>query len=383
MRFLVLTALAIGVLGLAKLATGEDYANATVYYQVTYDDGTVRDQAQLPPDDTGIKTVLRIARYESELPSYETVTTGNQPVEVLNPGRTIKTTLLWTGRDWQPAILPRGAENSADCNGLDVRAVASLLGKLTAAMTELQSATDSLRQAETVLGQSADPQQRQGALLKLQQAREAHSRLQTALLAMQSRLGEVLAGGGSDTKPMGQVKLLAGLTGPDGQGVVNPIAEGGPAAHRVQLWPVDLPEGEQLVRVSMAHAAAGPDGAFMYVAYADTDKDGRPDTLLAHSPKAHAPSVGGWSQWAFRSDLPRVYVGNTWGDGVRIYRAAPTPEQLRHNWSTLSTDVWFSGFLGEDFVPGVQPYLSNLRVHVEEPNPDFDVGPRVIIREQD
>lgn len=121
----------------------------------------------------------------------------------------------------------------------------------------------------------------------------------------------------------------------------------------------------------MAHVEAGPTGGFYYVAYGDTDGDGTPDRLIAHSPLAVARDPGGWSQWTFETDLERVYVGNAWpGDRAPMF-CAPG-ERDGENWQGLGTDVYVSGVFGACPTQKYWPYVGNIRVRVSQPNPDAE-----------
>ena len=100
---------------------------------------------------------------------------------------------------------------------------------------------------------------------------------------------------------------------------------------------------------------------------------------------ATSPTAGGWSTWSFQTDQPTVYVGNAWDRAdTRVYCQPATPEQSQKDWRVLSSDTWFSGYWNgaRGFVGGrYGSYMTNMRVYTERPNPDYDVGPRVIIRE--
>lgn len=99
----------------------------------------------------------------------------------------------------------------------------------------------------------------------------------------------------------------------------DPRAEGLLTANRHQpqyemwVWAVE-PEQKTgpTVILSIAHAAPGRAGAFRMLAYADTEKDGLPDELIARSPLLTAENQGVWSSWTFRTDEERIFVGKTW-----------------------------------------------------------------------
>jgi hypothetical protein len=212
------------------------------------------------------------------------------------------------------------------------------------------------------------------------------------LMRLQSSMGDQLGSTLRDVPEVGRVENVTGkqLDGRQVIGNDETVKDTGIPAHRCQVWalPPAEGEGERKLNVAMAHPEAGPASGFYYVAYADTDNDGRPDKLIARSPFAQADRPGGWTKWSFKTDHQRVYVGNAWDrPDTRVYSTTPDcvgEDGYDPNKPTLSTDVWFSGYVGgEDGFCGGKywPYLSNIRVHEERPNPDYDTGPRVIIRE--
>ncbi len=78
------------------------------------------------------------------------------------------------------------------------------------------------------------------------------------------------------------------------------------------------------IRVEMAHAAAGPEGSFRIVAYADTAGDGLPDTEIARSELLSAEKPGQWSTFEFTTAEKAIFVGNAWpgAEYIAIYRKA-------------------------------------------------------------
>jgi hypothetical protein len=374
----------------------------TIYYQVTYSDGTVEQRNTPPPTNAGIRSVSRVARYEPELPSYETASTGNAPVENLNPGRTVVTEMTWDGSKWAPQITDspikaaqrRKHGQPSRPTDAETAAQARRAQHLAAAIDAVNRLGQSLEQANELLEQDASESATK-ARLELLQARQLHIQAMTALIAVQShdrgQAGPLPTG----ITPAGRIvtgrelggDARKGLPLSDAIGVARPIAKAGPLNHRVQIWkvPDDQAGGTRNVRVAMAHPQGGEAGAFRYVAYADTDADGKPDKLLGVSPVAQADAPGGWSGWAFQTDATDLYVGNAWQDAATpVYGEVPTEQQLRNDWRTLDSDVWFSGALTAEFSGGTYtPWISNIRVHTQRPNSDYDVGPRVILREEE
>lgn len=85
------------------------------------------------------------------------------------------------------------------------------------------------------------------------------------------------------------------------------------------------------VRVEIAHAAAGPEGAFQILAFADTTGDGLPDTEIARSELFSAANPGDWSGFEFSAGEKAIFVGNAWPetDSILIYRESgewPLPD---------------------------------------------------------
>lgn len=68
------------------------------------------------------------------------------------------------------------------------------------------------------------------------------------------------------------------------------------------------------VRVEAAHAAAGGEGGFRLVAYADTSGDGMPDRLTAESDFLTASRPGEWSVFTFSAGDVPLFVGCSWED---------------------------------------------------------------------
>lgn len=90
--------------------------------------------------------------------------------------------------------------------------------------------------------------------------------------------------------------------------------------HRVQVWEVKKPHstGETL-KVKVQHAASGKEGGFYIVAYGDKNNDGKPDIELGKSPFLTARSAGDWSYWRVSAPEGRIFVGNTWNEGARVF----------------------------------------------------------------
>jgi 4-amino-4-deoxy-L-arabinose transferase-like glycosyltransferase len=90
------------------------------------------------------------------------------------------------------------------------------------------------------------------------------------------------------------------------------------------VWEVVPPPAEETrVVVELAHARSGEEGAFRFVAYADTEGDGLPDRLVAESPALRADQPDGWSRWEFTAPGGRIFVGSRWKLGAWVFIGLP------------------------------------------------------------
>lgn len=90
--------IAIGPVNEATLAS--DSQSESVVYQVTYSDRRIVNLPSPPRTNKGILLVTKISTTRSALPGYETISTGNTPVEELNPQRTVEKQMWWDGSAW-------------------------------------------------------------------------------------------------------------------------------------------------------------------------------------------------------------------------------------------------------------------------------------------
>lgn len=76
------------------------------------------------------------------------------------------------------------------------------------------------------------------------------------------------------------------------------------------------------VKVEIAHAVAGEEGAFRIIAFADSTGDGKPDTEIARSGLLTGAAAGQWSAFEFETDQKSIFVGNSWegAEYTVIYR---------------------------------------------------------------
>lgn len=366
-------------------AAGQTAAGVVTYYQVTYDDGDVKDLASIPQTAEGIRRVLRITRVHPSGRGYKVYGTGSTPIAEYNSGRTFRHEMTWDGTSWGvpgERRQQRAAAGSAQTGpkaGLrasleeEIRTLRETVARMGERLAELDLAVARARRRRELAADDRQREEAQHLLDRLERRRKRASRLVRdhaaalrTLTGPDSRLGE----------PTGQATPLD--KAPEGQaGIVKPTDKEVVLPHNVQVWPVERGTGRRRYAVSMAHVEAGPAGGFYYVAYADTDGDGVPDELVAHSPLAVARDPGGWSQWAFETDRERVFVGNAWpGDRTPMFCARPGREEK--NWRGLSTEVYVSGVFGACPTQKYWPYIGNIRVRAERPHPDAEpTGPKV------
>jgi hypothetical protein len=149
-------------------------------------------------------------------------------------------------------------------------------------------------------------------------------------------------------------------------GIALPLRQVAALPCRVQVWPVPGGQGQRTYRVSIEHPEAGAAGGFYYVAYADTDGNGRPDQLLARSPLAQAERAGQWTQWQFTTDQKTDFVGKAWDRPDTVHYHTQKIE-IDDNWRGLGNQCYVSldGW-GVPMTPW-GPCYGNLRVWSEGP----------------
>ncbi len=92
--------------------------------------------------------------------------------------------------------------------------------------------------------------------------------------------------------------------------------------YNLQIWEVNpWKRKSNHFQLAAAHAAPGEEGGFRLVVYADTDRDKKPDRLVAESPYFTVQSEGGWSSYTFATEEESIYVGMSWprGSKTRVY----------------------------------------------------------------
>lgn len=395
-------AAAASVLLLTAQGTGQAPEGAwEIYYQATYADGSVRDLNAVPTAKEHIRRVVRISRFERSGLGHRLIATGPYPVSEYDPGRTVKHDLTWDGRAW--VARSRGAPHaSAAQRAEELRGVLRgerrrLVGVLRELRSRLAAHDHAVASAERKLVKVKGADTEKPAAIALDKAKERRDLVLKAIELYELQ-GKALGRGGKAefSAPTGEVSEgRSEVPGARTLGLDGEIGEVRTLPHRVQVWKVPPGRSEvskgvssrlepprRTVQVGMRHVEGGPLGAFHYVAYADTDDDGRPDRMLARSPLAVSPTAGGWTNWRFTTAEPNVFVGNAWTrPDTSVYFARPPRDFVGEHWGGMSSDVYVSGFFGG--IPFSRypyaPYLTNIRVHVSNPFGPAESPPSEII----
>ena len=266
---------AVGLADNAALAGG--LKSRSVVYQVTYSDRRIVNLSTPPATDKGILLVTKITATNSALPGYETISTGNTPIEELNPQRTVEQQMRWDCSEW---VIGNRRNPKASVvrweapQGRTAVRIQNVLHWVTESGNQIKTAQARLKSAKT-------PDAITLALRDLDNARRAQ---QQATMAVGELQADLLRGG-----------ISTGNFPPPRQHVL-------------------------------------PDNAV--------------DTLTT-SPSGYPPN-----QPVLRS---HVNIGGYFGGG-----GLGGWNRNRWNW----------------------PVAGNIDIYQETPNPDYDTGPRVIIREQ-
>ncbi len=360
-----------------------------VYYQVTYADGSVRDLNQVPTTNEAIRRVLRISRVEAADQGYKLVATGPYALQVINPGRTVRHDLIWNGRAWvAPPEMPRPRlgrpgkpRRMQHVLGKERRRVKRILQELR---RRLAGADHAVAEAERKLAKAKGTEAEKDLPAALSEAKQHRDVVLKAIGLYELQLKALgnLKGAPELPAPIGKVAPDRPAPNRDTYGLAKEIRQTRTLPHRVQVWKLPPGEGERTVSVAMAHPEAGQFGAFHYVAYADTDGDDRPDTLIARSPLASSTAPGDWTHWEFTTDYPHVFVGNAWlHPNTSVYSAQPPLDFVDRYWRGLAGDVYVSVFFGGApyWNNPYGPYLSNIQVYVSNPFGPVDSPPSDII----
>ncbi len=413
MRAMLQTVILLGLLAAMTPATADaptpPEPAPVVYFQVSYANGTVRDLSRVPADNEGIGRVTRITRIASTGHGAEILSTHGRPIRSIGTGRTVRVELKWNGKAWVGPKPAPGGEKGVRNLFSPPRPTATDASRSTkkvpdpffsARRQEIVNTERLLitlrrlakryaaRQAEATeaLKTAADQKAKAAAVEALTKAKIASDNCARTIAQAEKYLADLLAG--KTPGPPGAAAGRLDQTGqiPRGAGVIRPVEDTGVLPHRVQVWPLAPGKGRRTYRISMAHTEAGICGAFYYVAYADTNADSVPDTLIARSPLAQADRPGGWTVWTFETDAERVFVGNTWPrDDTTHFRRRRPRRGAQRNWSGLPEEIYVSGFFGQ--VPTKKhafwPYVHNIRVQLHDRNrPERRTESRIIIRER-
>ncbi|HUT59284.1 MAG TPA: hypothetical protein VNA25_15650 [Phycisphaerae bacterium] len=377
---------AAAVCALLAFAGGARADLRSVAYHVTYADGAFKELASPPSTNANIKLVIRVTRVEADRPGYRVLGTGPVIYADVGGGRTSTTELTWNGKAWvapEPLVRERraalGAQPKAAPKDIIVAEIArlnDLLGRLRERLKEHDHAVAEAERNAEKLKDTDQAAAAKEAVAKATTAREINLKAIEGYEAELKALKDVRKSEAA-SKPTGQVRPAAPLAKErPAAGIARPIEGRKVLGHRTQVWKLKSGRGRRRYVVSMAHPEAGEFGAFRYVAYADTDGDGRPDTLIACSPPASAAVAGGWTRWSFETAYPAVFVGNTWPDADTTTYFRRAYHDAAGNMTGLAADVFVSDcFCGMPRRKWAYPYLTNIRIDVnQDPDAQGDSG---------
>jgi len=114
-------------------------------------------------------------------------------------------------------------------------------------------------------------------------------------------------------------------------GLLTPVVHHTGDQYHLWVWGIkpERKTGDR-VKVEIAHGAAGEEGGFQIVAYADTDGDSQPDREIARSDFLIGGETGDWSSFEFRTGEEKIFVGNIWPEGknTQVFRGnGPWPNR--------------------------------------------------------
>jgi hypothetical protein len=343
-----------------------------VYYQVSYEDGTVRDLDRPPAGKEGVRRVLRIARYHPPRAGREVLSTA-AGLQTYHAGRTEREDLHWDGAAWVGGPLGGDASQAAGPNApqrlLDeeLRRARELLELARRRVAEADHAIAELtRRLEAAEPEAATaPAESETATARalrdrLAQARELRRQALAARaqFARQVRALEALLAADEAFRPSGE---LSAAQAPQGFSADAPTAV---LPCRMMVLPLERLEGRRTYEVASPHPEAGGEGEVVYVAFADTDGDGVPDRRLGVSAPARARRPGGWTRWRFSTDAESVFVGRAWARDDVLHATTSWPAPVDGG-PVIGEEVFVSGFFGG--MPSDRrfwPYISNLRVRL-------------------
>jgi hypothetical protein len=248
------------------------------------------------------------------------------------------------------------------------QARAALAATLAKLQKDLTVAEQAVVQAAELLTKAKGTDGQKSAMVLLDKAQAHRQEVLERTVRIEALISMLKEQGGAAVGAAAVATAAPGARAGAVLGPSGPITDRRVLPHRLQVWKLPPGRGARTYRVSMAHAEAGELGGFHYVAYADTDGDGRPDKLIARSPLAAADRAGGWTRWSFATEHQAVFVGNTWrrGDAVQYYRRAPRPDT-----GVADTEVFVSGYpWGTPGHHWTYPYYGNIYVRVGDQNPE-------------
>ncbi len=380
--------------GSAGAGDGVGKGAGVIYYQVTFDNGTVRDLTEIPKSRKGIRRVLRIARFDADFKGYQVISTEGPALRLVHTGRTVKQDLAWNGAAWvapqegsSPSPPPPDPPATSAIKQ-ETRRVEAVLKALKERLKQLDH-TAAEEERELASRKGTEPEAAAAQNLT-KTAQDRKKLLET--IEQYKRTLEVLKDGKDHSRipPTGKVERLRRPPEKSDFGIVTPTTKKAVLPHRVHVWKLPPGKGKRTYAVSMKHPEAGRLGAFRYVAYADTNGDGAPDKFVAQSDLASAKTPGEWTQWTFSTSSPSVFAGCAWTEptaGVYCQRTSPDNK----NWRGTDVEVYTAPYFGA--VPRERwgkrgrkrggeywPYLGNIRIRVNQ-NPDSPSGgPAVIFR---
>ncbi|MBT3201297.1 MAG: hypothetical protein HN350_15460, partial [Phycisphaerales bacterium] len=341
-----------------------------VFYQVLGTDKQVRNLPLVPQSNKGIQSVLRIATpgvNDPQRRKAQTLSTRRNPEPKKPLSTTTRTQLTWDGKAWVASITDRRKQLATTLSTRDfnvrarrkwhrahrhpmLRALDELQNQrafwqmaaidIEAKMFERAGSRSAGRKRWDLAAVNAIQRdidisidQHQTALLKMAKRGELGEKFK---IAKQKQAKPIPA-----TGKVVQVKLDPDWT--EAPGIVKPITQVSVPAHRLQVWAAPPATGRRRCHVTMAHAEAGPMGAFYYVAYADFTGDGLPDTLIARSILAQSETPGQWTAWSFVTKARTVFIGMAWANAdTSIYcQPAAGPQ-----WRKLGRQAYISPVLG-------------------------------------
>ena len=354
---------------------GDSQVGKVVYYQVTYVDGFSEDLTSPPATNIQIASVVRVIQTQVPGRRVRVLSTGPVPVSNLNRTSTVETQLRWDGENWTG---PDSAASPAGRGGVPAESDRTVLRKILQRELHLHiqkvaRLARKLAEAERSFVAATDQAQRELAQKQLDTAKAAYQKARQHLTHFNSVMALLGKYDSSLAKPKG--KIRPHNEEPFGKGdylsTGGVISQGRVVPHRTQVWPLPVAAGNKQYTVSLAHPEAGSFGAFYYVAYADTNDDGKPDELIGRSPLAVATQAGEFTSWTFTTAHPRVYVGNGWTDkDTSVFFDANLPTSLLMD--ELGGDAWIADVIGGPLRRHGYgyPYYTNLKILVENQNPD-------------